>query len=164
MVHNRKIIISRNEQITLNAVCPSIDAANHKHGFETLSMMIAAHTGLDEKTVLDHLWHNEQKASSAIGNGIAIPHSQIEGLATPFTFFARFTSPVDFKAPDHKPVHMIFILLSPEKDERPYHLRRLAHISRLMSDPLFRQNLQNAADEQTIRHLWTAPETIPLAA
>lgn len=164
MTYEGKIVISSNEHIALNAVCPQMEVTSHKQCFETLAGLIADRTGQDKAVIMGRLWMAEQESPSAIGNGVALPHAQFPELDAPFTLFARLSANTDFRAFDRKPVHMVFALLSPIEDARPYHLRRLAHISRLLSDHTFRQNLKSAADEAALRYLWTTPEYPALAA
>ncbi len=95
-----------------------------------LARQAAQDTRLPEKYILDRLTAQEQRETSGIGGGVAIPHLRLARLAEPYTLFARLNRAVDAKALDGCPVDLVFLLLSPGTDVAG-HLRRLSRISRL---------------------------------
>jgi PTS system nitrogen regulatory IIA component len=54
---------------------------------------------------------------------------------------------VDFAALDHKPVHVFFLVMAPEKSAGQ-HLKVLAFISKLLLDSEFRRGFNEASDKQ----------------
>ncbi len=76
----------------------------------------------------------EKLGSTAVGNGIAIPHGKMPGLTRLFGLFARLDRPVDFEALDNQPIDLVFLLLAPEGAGAD-HLKALARIARLLRDP-----------------------------
>ena len=70
--------------------------------------------------LLTDLVNREKKASTAVGEGIAIPHvrtRQARGFAI---CFARSTPGVEFDAPDGAPVHFFFAAVAPPHDDKLY--------------------------------------------
>jgi PTS system nitrogen regulatory IIA component len=107
--------------------------------------------------VFEGLCAREQLGSTGLGEGVAIPHAQIDRLHRPIAAFARLNVPIDFDAPDAKPVSEMFILLVPAN--RTYdHLQILADIAEMLCDPPFRVRLERATEvlavQQIFQH-WT---------
>ncbi|GIW43059.1 MAG: PTS fructose transporter subunit IIA [Candidatus Binatia bacterium] len=91
------------------------------------------------------LWEREQGGTTAIGDGIAIPHGRLRGVQQIVAAFGRHRKGVDFQSIDGKPTHLIFLLVLPEESVG-LHLKALARVSRLLKDPAVRQNLLSASD------------------
>ena len=73
-----------------------------------------AAAGLKEEEVFEQIVKREALGSTGVGNGVALPHSRIGGLRSPFGLLARLRQPVDFEAIDEQPVNIVFLLLLPE--------------------------------------------------
>src|SRR6266481_7777570 len=56
------------------------------------------------------LAERERLGSTAIGDGIAIPHGKISGARQILGTFGRHTQGVDFESLDDKPTHLFFLL------------------------------------------------------
>lgn len=106
----------------------STDAASKKKCLVVLSEMMAQSSQIDAHTVLSHLFEREQLGSTAIGNGVAIPHCRIAGLDQPLVALLRVSEGVDYEAPDDMPVKLVFALLLPE-DANQEHLNLLADLA-----------------------------------
>jgi mannitol/fructose-specific phosphotransferase system IIA component (Ntr-type) len=90
------------------------------------------------------LHEREQLHSTGIGDGVALPHARnaLVGLVDrPLIVFGRHTQGIAFGAIDGAPTRMFFLLVAPTVTE---HLAVLARISRLLRDPVLRQNLLSA--------------------
>ena len=93
--------------------------------------------GSNKEAILDALLAREEVMSTAIGNGIAIPHLRkfgSEGSQEDIVEVAYLFEPVDWKAPDGQLVHTIFLVLAADETR---HLEILAEIARLASDESF---------------------------
>ncbi|MBD3167507.1 hypothetical protein GF324_12980 [bacterium] len=85
----------------------------------------------------------EKVLSTGVGSGIAVPHATLNSLNNPLVAFGRSQEGIDFEAIDGKPVHLIFLLLSPG-DAYELHLRMLSRISRLCTEESLRNRLRLA--------------------
>jgi len=112
---------------------------------ELATAMAAQHPDIDANRLVDVLWERERLGSTAIGDGIAIPHGKLPGLKTVLGAFGRHPQGVDFQSLDGKPTRLLFLLVAPE-DSVGQHLKALARVSRLLKDPAFRSQLMNAPD------------------
>ena len=98
------------------------------------------------------LMARERLGSTGIGDGIAIPHGKISGIADLMIVIGRSSKGVDFNAMDGKPVHLFFLLMAPESSSGQ-HLKVLARISRLLKDNVLRNNLMEAKSPDELFNL-----------
>jgi PTS system nitrogen regulatory IIA component len=119
--------------ITPKSVIAQLRATGKKQALQELAKRAAAMTGAGERAIYDVLVERERLGTTGIGNGIAIPHGKLRGLARLYGIFARLERPIPFEAIDEQPVDLIFMLLAPEGAGAD-HLKALARVSRLLRD------------------------------
>lgn len=130
-----------------------LDASSKKRVFEQAGLLFENNQGIARSVVFDSLFSRERLGSTGLGQGIAIPHGRIKGLREAAGAFLRLSAPVQFDAPDGRPVTMLFVLLVPEQaNER--HLQILSELAQMFSDPAFREELMQAADSAAIHALF----------
>lgn len=98
------------------------------------------------------LAERERLGSTAIGDGIAIPHGKLRGVKKIIGAFGRHLQGVDFDSLDGGPSQLFFVLVAPE-DSASLHLKALARVSRLLRDAAFRERLIAAKDSAEIYSL-----------
>ena len=98
--------------------------------------------------------------STGLGQGIAIPHGRVRGLREATGAFVRTRQPIEFEAPDERPVSLIFVLLVPEKST-DLHLEILGELAQMFSDRELRARLHAAADSLEVQRLIAAWDTRP---
>ena len=86
-----------------------------------------------KKALSDALAEREKLGSTAIGNGVAVPHAKIDGIKQTILTFGRSREGVDFNSLDGENTHLFFMLISPKEDIGA-HLKILAKISHLIKD------------------------------
>ena len=139
--------------LPLDNVVANLDASSKKRIFEQVGILFENHQGLARSAVYDALFAREKLGSTGLGQGIAIPHGRIKGLKEAHGGFMRLATPVQFDAPDGKPVSLIFILLVPEAaTER--HLQILSELAQMFSDRPFREQLAAATDVAATHQLF----------
>jgi PTS system nitrogen regulatory IIA component len=116
---------------------------------ELAAAVAARHAEIDGVRLIQALEDRERLNSTALGEGVAIPHGKLPGIQRVVAAFARSRGGVDFHSVDGKPTHLFFLLVAPE-DSAGAHLKALARISRLLKDEAFRQRLLEAADEHEL--------------
>ncbi|MDG2410474.1 MAG: PTS sugar transporter subunit IIA [Halioglobus sp.] len=102
--------------------------------------------------VLDRLIAREKLGSTAVGGGIAIPHSRVTRCASPVGVLISLEEPIPFDAPDEMPVDLLFTLLVPEEAHQQ-HLDILAAIAQLFSVPTFCEELRKASNSRALYEL-----------
>jgi PTS system nitrogen regulatory IIA component len=120
--------------------------------FEKIGEHMEWVNGLPRDLVIRSLLHREQIGSTALGEGVAIPHARLDKLDNIQLGYLRLKTPIAFDAPDAKPVSDVFVILVP-KVATEAHLRILGDASQMFSDPAFREQLRlaaNAADAKLL--------------
>jgi PTS system nitrogen regulatory IIA component len=135
--------------IAPNAILPALKASSKKDAIQSLAAHAANLTALNERGILEVLQQREQLGSTAVGNGVAIPHGKLPKLSALFGLFARLENSIDFESLDNQNVDLIFLLLAPEGAGAD-HLKALAKIARLLRDPEIARKLREAQDAETI--------------
>lgn len=133
-------------------VALDIDAPSKSRLFETVAAMFERDTGLNRATIVASLSAREKLGSTGLGQGIAIPHGRLKGLAEARAAFVRLASPIAFDAPDGRPVAQVFVLLVPEH-ATDRHLQLLSELAQMFSDRSFRERLATAADAAGVHAL-----------
>ncbi|MEO1774642.1 MAG: PTS IIA-like nitrogen regulatory protein PtsN [Pseudomonadota bacterium] len=141
-----------------DAVLPSLKASSKKHVFGDIANRAADLTGLDHRMICEKLIAREHLGSTAMGNGVAIPHARVEGLDRIIGVFARLDAPIEFDAADAKGVDLMVALLAPE-DAGADHLRALAKVSRLLRDADLRTKLRQTQTAEALYALMTEPSS-----
>ncbi len=106
----------------------------------------------DSESLKDAVWTREQTRTTGIGHGLAIPHGKCSSMKNLAIAIGKPAEPIDFEAIDSQPVQLIVLLASPP-DKTSDHIQALAHISRLMNDASFREEIYNAESRETIYEL-----------
>jgi nitrogen PTS system EIIA component len=145
------------ELLPASNILLDLDAASKPQLFEAVGALFERNDGLARTLVVGSLLAREKLGSTALGQGVAIPHGRIKGLAVARGAFVRMKSPIPFEAPDGKPVAQIFVLLVPE-NATEQHLQILSELAQMFSERSFRDRLAGAADATTLHALFEAWE------
>jgi mannitol/fructose-specific phosphotransferase system IIA component (Ntr-type) len=95
------------------------------------------------------LLNRERKATTGIGDGIAIPHVRTLQARDFIMVFARSTPGVEFMALDGRPVHLFIGVVAPPYDDRLY-LQIYKRVAQVFSQPQARQHLLQASDAHEV--------------
>src|SRR5258706_7226592 len=87
------------------------------------------HPAISKQRLVDVLLEREKLGSTAIGEGIAIPHGKLPKLSGVVAAFGRSRAGVDFQSLDGGLTQLFFLLVAPE-DASVAHLKTLAPGSR----------------------------------
>lgn len=123
-----------------------LPATSKKHLLKTLRQRLANHASLNEQDVLDAVLEREKLGSTVIGEGIAIPHSIVDGVSACVSLLATLEGPVDF---DCANLDLVILLLGCEHD-RTGQLTAMNTASKRVR--LSSESLRNATQEAELRN------------
>jgi PTS system nitrogen regulatory IIA component len=127
-------------------VVPALAGRSKAEVIGELAAVVARnHPEIEHGRLVHALEDRERLNSTALGEGVAIPHGKLAGVKRVVAAFGRSPAGVDFSSLDGKPTHLFFLLVAPE-DSAGAHLKALARISRLLKDESFRTRLLRATD------------------
>ena len=114
---------------------------------EAIDKLIALHDEVgnlkDVAGFKEAILAREAKGSTAIGNGIAVPHGKSASVAKAGLVAITCPDGVDYKAVDGKPSNLLFMIAAPEGGADT-HLEVLAKLMQLLMDPAFCKTLVDA--------------------
>lgn len=99
----------------------------------------------------------EEQGSTAVGEGIAIPHAKSETVKAPSLAAITVPSGVDYEALDGEPSNLLFMIAAPNDGD--VHLEVLSRLMTLLMDEDFRKKLLNAKDEEEFLSIIDSMET-----
>jgi len=116
---------------------------------------------IDRNFVLQVILARESLASTAVGNGIALPHVRnpvVMHVPCPMVTVCFLEKPVEFGALDGQPVHTLFTLLSPTVRA---HLQVLSSLSFALLQPEFSEVIaRHGSAEEILKACKTVDERI----
>jgi nitrogen PTS system EIIA component len=141
------------EILSADLVVPELGGNTKPQILHELAQPLAAkYRDLELAAITAVLAERERLGSTAIGDGIAIPHGKMPGVKQILGVFGRHRRGVDFESLDGRPTHLFFVLVAPE-DSTSLHLKALARVSRLFKDGSFRDRLMTAGQAEEIFRL-----------
>lgn len=105
---------------------------------------------LSEMDILDALISRERLGSTALGQGIAVPHGRIAELERPVAAMITLATGIEFDAPDEEPVDIVFALLVPE-DSTDEHLKILSAMAEKFSNENVTGTLRNCSHDDEVK-------------
>ena len=126
---------------------------------EMASRITACHRELNGTRLAASLFRREDLMTTALADGVAIPHARMAGITRPIAAFGRSPQGIHWNAQDGGLTHLIFVLVVPDEPGSP-HLRLLAAASRLLHDGVCRNRLMQAPDDALLATLLAEEERV----
>ncbi len=126
-----------------SAIIADLKSNDKKGVLEELAAAVSDMAHTDSNSILKVLLEREQLGSTGIGGGIGIPHGKLKAIDSIVVGFGLSRGGVDFDSLDNKPVHIFFLLITPENSTGS-HLKVLAQISRLLKQSDFKDRLMKS--------------------
>ncbi len=113
---------------------------------EAIDKMVALHAGAgnlnDAETYKGAILARESQSSTAIGEGIAVPHAKSDSVKVPGLAAITVPGGVDYGAPDGMPSDILFMIAAPLDGD--LHLEILSRLMVMLMDPAFCAKLRAA--------------------
>jgi nitrogen PTS system EIIA component len=130
------------QAIRIGGVHRDVVATDREAALRAVVGLTPMPASLDREFLVEVLVAREQTSSTAIGDGIAIPHVRqpiVAPGARATVSVSHLRTGLPFDAPDGKPVQILFLIVSPTVRT---HLQMLAHLARALLDAGFRGALE----------------------
>jgi len=134
-------------------VYKDVEGSSPKEIYEKICKTMPLPDGLDSETLYKALCAREDVMSTAVGNGIAFPHSRnplLKDEESQRICVVYLKNPLNMNAPDERSVNVMFILLS---QNTVSHGKMLSSLAGLVMNSKFRHALELKADEETLAAL-----------
>ena len=123
-----------------------------KRVFELAAEAMGAALNLSSETIYRALLAREKLGSTAIGEGIAIPHCRINECSEAAGCLVTLQEPIDYGSAEGQDVDVIFVLLVPEEATEA-HLKLLAALARSFSNAEVRDRVRQTQDPEALKQL-----------
>lgn len=131
-------------------IIPNLKGKDKNTVLKEMVEAVASHCrSIDSQKLFRVLVEREKISSTAIGEGVAIPHGKLAGIDRVYGVFGRSSEGLDFNALDGELSYLFFLLVAPEEAGGD-HLKALARISRLLKDATFRAKLMEGKTREEI--------------
>ena len=143
------------EFLSTKAVCANLQSKTKPDVISELLDLLIDAGAVDKKNkkkILEVLMAREALGSTAIGQGIAIPHAKSDCVKKLVGCLGVSKFGINFDSLDGEPAYIFFLLIAPTDSAGP-HLKALATISRILKDKYFRESLKTVEDEKQILKL-----------
>jgi Kef-type K+ transport system membrane component KefB len=132
------------------AVIPDLRSLERFGAIRELCDSVTEHASMpDAESLFGAVRDREALMGTATGSEIAIPHARLPSLRRPVLTLGRSLRGIEWDAADGHPVHLVFLLLTPEREDG-LQLQILAALARAMSDPQARERLSRADSAQAV--------------
>jgi mannitol/fructose-specific phosphotransferase system IIA component (Ntr-type) len=112
----------------------SLESTSRRDVIMELANTAARETNIEGIRIYKSVWEREEIMGTALGGGIAVPHARLTEISAPVVVAGYSDEGIDFDAIDGAPAKLIFMLLTPARDQS-MQLQILADIARIFSDP-----------------------------
>lgn len=112
---------------------------------------------VDLEEIRKCVFEREEKMSTGVGKGFAIPHGKTNSVTDILAAFGKSKAPIEYNSLDGEPVHLVFLLIGKE-NLLAKHIKLLSRISRLMNNEEFRKRLVEAESNESILKLFQEEE------
>ncbi|MFT3769945.1 MAG: cation:proton antiporter [Minicystis sp.] len=126
-------------------------AANRDELITALARALAARLDRPElgPAWAERILARERNAGTGVGDGVALPHAEVEEIDRPALAFARIPGGIDFDAPDGEPARLVFLMLLPPRKYGDA-LKLLSSLARLLTQPAVRRGLVAASNDEAV--------------
>lgn len=128
---------------------------------EAIDKLIALHQAagnlMDSEKFKEDILKREEHSTTAIGEGIAVPHAKSSAVKTPSLSFITVPAGVDYSAPDGKKTDLLFMIAATEDGD--VHLEILSRLMVMLMDADFANAIRNAKSAEEVLKLIDDKET-----
>ena len=142
------------EFIYKNFIFIDVQADSKKNVFKILGNIFSKKNKDLSSLIIEKLNERERLGSTSVGNGIAIPHTKVDGIKETQVIFLKLKNGVDFSASDGKKIDLIFSIIAPENSESD-HLLILSSISNFIRKKEKVDRLRGSATINEIQFLFS---------
>ena len=136
--------------IIIENIVPELKANNKTEVLKELAGVVTSNSSnLNYQKTLEALQERESLCSTAMDEGVAIPHGKLHGISNIIIAFGKSSKGIDFDSLDNKPTFLFIMLLSPE-DSSKQHIQALAKISYIFKKNKFRDDILKSDNAEEI--------------
>ena len=144
------VMPSLSDSLDAGGIFYSVGGGDLKGVFECVVKLLRLPEQVDRDYLLQILLAREASGTTGVGDGIAVPHTRspiVLRIGRPTVTLCFLAEPVDFNAPDKKPVHTLFTIIGATVRT---HLHLLSRIAWCLHDVELRGLIEAKADARAL--------------
>ncbi|MFH1380081.1 MAG: PTS sugar transporter subunit IIA [bacterium] len=139
------------DYVDKNRILLNFCASDKQEAIQKLSLTLKDASEIsDYKKFMQAVFERENLSSTGIGKSVAIPHARTDAVNKFIIAIGRLQDGIDFNALDSRPVQLIFLMGTPQKDGINQYLKILAHLTRLLKKDAVKDKLLEAKKPEEI--------------
>jgi PTS system fructose-specific IIC component/PTS system nitrogen regulatory IIA component len=151
------------ETFPVGLIKVGLEAEDKDEVFEELVDLFCRSTGNSAREeILTAVRDREAKMSTGIKKGIALPHGKTNAVDQVYGILGISKKGIDYDALDGEPVHLLFMMLAPQKDSEK-HLRLLKRLAELLDNPAFYDEVIAQKDANSVNNVIRKYEDVLIA-
>lgn len=132
------------ELLNPSSICLNGNASNKTDAIEKMVALMAKSGKIaDVEVYKKGVFAREEESTTAVGEGVAIPHCKSDSVKEPGLAAMTLQNGVDYDSPDGEPVKVIFLIAAPNTKDN-VHVDVLSKLSVLLLDENFTASLLKA--------------------
>lgn len=135
--------IDLGDLLEYGGVYKNIEGSTAEEAFRNICDRIELPSGLTPDALYDALCAREKILTTAVGNGIAIPHARapmVKDFVDQRIAVCYLKEPIDMHAPDGKKVFVMFVILTSSTQA---HMQVISRLASLLKNDNFKAALEN---------------------
>ena len=120
-----------NDMLYADSFLVNFNGTSKKQVLDELSKLAEKKLKINSRTLLENITKREKLGSTAVGNGVSIPHANVPNIDKCYVFVSTLVNGIDFNSIDDQLVDIVFLLIAPDNNGSE-HLQALAFVSRLL--------------------------------
>lgn len=133
--------------------------ANNKENAirELVAPLVKSGVVRNSESFLNEVFEREEKGSTGIGSGLAIPHCRTEEVSEILISLGRHAEGIEYDSIDDSKAQ-IFVLLAIPKDKMQTYIKILSKLTKIINTDGFKEKFLGATNKNTILTLFNQTE------
>ena len=140
--------------IQIDSIFLDSNASSQSSMFKQISDKVSEKVKVSSNLILRKINEREKLGSTAIGEGIAIPHAKIKGIKKTFCFLFKLHKPIPYDDISSESVDLIFVIVAPLEFQSE-HLLALSTISSFLKKGKNKSKLRKSRSVEDVYDLMT---------
>jgi len=125
------------------------EISSKKRLLEFIATQVSDQYQLTQATLYNNLLDRERLGSTGLGKGFAVPHARLADLDSAVGLFIKLENPINFEAPDNKPVDLVFAIIIPDH-ATDQHLQTLSALAKVFSQASVCEAIRQASFSEEV--------------
>jgi mannitol/fructose-specific phosphotransferase system IIA component (Ntr-type) len=125
------------ELFPVDWIVPELKSRTKEDLFREICALVSSRNlSIAKEALLENLWQRERLMTTGIALGVALPHTNMEGIGPTIGVLGISRKGIEYNSLDGEPVHVVFFLVG-DLDKPDEHIGVLKNLAMLLINPEF---------------------------